>query len=347
MRFSRRDFLALAVAGPISRSEWIRFADSATELPLIRLTNPEFESGLSAPYHRQFTRRGEALIYWSARDGSRQIYQMDLKTGESGKLSAAMALDTNSLTLSADERSVCYFDGRSLSSTLISSQKPIELYRVPQGSTANGLDVAFDGSIYFLEHRAGKSQVMKVARPGTMPVMELEGAAESLAARPRRGQLLYRSSDGLWLVNGDGTGKRKLATAQGKIGDANWTPSGRSIIYLHVPDNPKELITLREHTPDDNTDRMIAKTSQFERVSANGDASVFAGASRSKAQPFVLVLLRATRRELTLCEHKASDPSLVAPIFSPDSQSVFFVTDRHGKPAIYRMLIDKFISETA
>ena len=272
---------------------------------------------------------------------------MDLKTGESGKLSAAMALDTNSLTLSADERSVCYFDGRSLSSTLISSQKPIELYRVPPGSTANGLDIAFDGSIYFLEHRGGKSQVMKVARPKTMPVVELEGAAESLAARPRRGQLLYRSSDGLWLVNGDGTGKRKLATAPGKIGDANWTPSGRSIIYLHIPDNPKELITLREHSPDDKADRLIAKTSQFERVSANGDASVFAGASRSKAQPFVLVLLRATRRELTLCEHKASDPSLVAPIFSPDSQSVFFVTDRHGKPAIYRMLIDKFISETA
>lgn len=335
------------MAGPVSRSEWIRFADSATELPLLRLTNPEFESGLTAAHQRQFTRRGETLIYWSARDGSRQVWQMDLKTGDSGKLTAARALDTRSLTLSPDERSVYFFDGPSLSGTLLSTQKAVELYRVPQGSTAGGLAVGFDGSIFFLEHRAGKSRVMKIARPATLPVVEPDAAVESLAARPRRGQLLYRSGGGLWLANSDGTGKRRLATAAGKIGDANWTPSGRTVIYLHVPDNPRELITLREHSPDDNADTLIARTSQFERVSANGDSSVFAGASRSKAQPFVLVLLRATRRELTLCEHKASDPSLVAPIFSPDSQSVFFVTDRHGKPAVYRMFVDKFISETA
>jgi len=53
-----------------------------------------------------------------------------------------------------------------------------------------------------------------------------------------------------------------------------------------------------------------------------------------------------TRRELTLCEHHASDPAMVSPVFSPDSQSIFFASDRHGKSAIYRVHVEKFVEET-
>jgi oligogalacturonide lyase len=60
----------------------------------------------------------------------------------------------------------------------------------------------------------------------------------------------------------------------------------------------------------------------------------------------VLLLLRVARREFTLCEHKASDAALVQPIFSPDSQSVFFQSDREGKPAIYRVRVEKLVEET-
>ena len=91
---------------------------------------------------------------------------------------------------------------------------------------------------------------------------------------------------------------------------------------------------------------MIAKTSQFISAAANADASVFAGASRSKASPYVLILLRSVKRELTLCEHRASDPGMVEPVFSPDSQSIFFVSDRHGKAALYRVHVERFVEET-
>jgi oligogalacturonide lyase len=123
-------------------------------------------------------------------------------------------------------------------------------------------------------------------------------------------------------------------------------PSGRTFAYLHIPDDPKQLITLRESSPDENTDKELAKTSQFEAFCPNGDSSVFAGASRSRASAYVLILLRVTRRELTLCEHHASDPAMVSPVFPPDSQSVFFVSDRHGKPALYRVHVEKFVEQT-
>jgi oligogalacturonide lyase len=73
---------------------------------------------------------------------------------------------------------------------------------------------------------------------------------------------------------------------------------------------------------------------------------VFVGASRSLASPYVLLLLRMARRELTLCEHRSSDPVAVEPVFSPDSQSVFFTSDRKGKRAIYRAHVEKFVEET-
>ena len=79
----------------------------------------------------------------------------------------------------------------------------------------------------------------------------------------------------------------------------------------------------------------------IEVFNINGFQTRFKGDS-----PTLLLLLRMTRRELTLCEHKASKAEMVAPRFSPDSQRVYFQTDRHGKPAIYDMHVEKLVEKT-
>jgi Tol biopolymer transport system component len=159
--------------------------------------------------------------------------------------------------------------------------------------------------------------------------------------------VVYRQDGALWLVNTDGTGKKQLTLSPGTTGEALWSPTGHTLLYLHIPDEPKQLITLRENNPDEPSDQLISRTSQFGSFAPNGDASVFAGASRSKASAYILILLRVTKRELTLCEHRASDPSIVSVVFAPDSQSIVFVSDRHGKPALYRVAVDKFVEETS
>ena len=73
--------------------------------------------------------------------------------------------------------------------------------------------------------------------------------------------------------------------------------------------------------------------------------SVFVGASRNSS-PAVLLLLRAGHSERTMCEHKASNAEAVAPLFSPDSQRIYFQSDRHGKPAIYSMHVEKLVEKT-
>ena len=338
----------MAAVGQITGPEWHRYADPATELPVVRLTDPAFASGMAAPHLRQFTRHSETLLYWSERDGARQAFLLDLKQGDSKQLTDAAALDPASLTLSPDERSFLWFDGPALNEALLMNARPREIHRVPERAVRGGLTIGGDGSVIFVERQNGRSRILGVSllQARVRTIVELDGEIEDLIARPRRQQLLYRTGGALWLINTDGSGKRQLKTEPGETGEAFWIPSGRTLVYLHLPEDPMELITLREHTPEDGTDKLLAKTSQFISVAPNADASVFTGASRNKGSAYVLILLRVARRELTLCEHHASDPRMVNPIFSPDSQNILFVSDRDGKTAIYLVPVARFVEET-
>jgi oligogalacturonide lyase len=73
---------------------------------------------------------------------------------------------------------------------------------------------------------------------------------------------------------------------------------------------------------------------------------VFAGASFSRAQPYLLMLVRSVARELTLAEHAAKDAAQVAPVFTPDSQQIFWQSDREGKPCIYSIAVEKLVEAT-
>jgi len=276
---------------------------------------------------------------------------MDLKTGESRQLTEAKALEIASPSLAADERTFCYFDGPSLYQVNLASLRERELYRASQGFAPGGGISLTDDGLYalFVESRGPtyRLQLLRLALGAPATVIEAGEALQDPRPRPRRAGILYRRGDGsLWLVNFDGRGNRKLKTAPGACGPALWSPDGKTVLYLNFPEDRTKLNSLREHTPDTNADALIAPTSQFVHFGRNGDASVFVGASGSKASPHVLLLLRVTRRELTLAEHRASDPSSVAPIFSPSSQRVFFQSDRHGKSAIYSMSVEKLVEQT-
>ena len=145
----------------------------------------------------------------------------------------------------------------------------------------------------------------------------------------------------MWLVDTGGQQNRQLKIAAGRCLDPNWSADGKTILYLNYPEDPHQLHAIRELAPDTGADKLVAKTSQFASFAFNRDTSVFAGASANRGSPTVLILLRITRRELTLCEHKASQPENVTLMFSPDSQRIYFESDRDGKPAIYCLHVEQ------
>ena len=339
----------MAAAGRLAGPEWKHYADPATELEVVRLTDPAFSSGMTAPHLRQFTRRGESLLYWSERysadsPGARQAFLLDLKQGESRQLTAGRRRSTLSACRSLPtSAALCSSTDVRCRNRRWRTRIPARSIEFPKTPCVPASPSAPTARFFSANAKTEGRGSSACSAQQTRSIVDTDQEIEELMARPRHAQILYRTrpEGQFWLVNSDGSGKRQLKTEPGQTGGALWIPSGRTLIYLHIPDDPKELITLRENAPDDGTDQLLAKTSQFISASPNADASVFTGASRSRATAYVLILLRVARRELTLCEHRASDPAMVKPVFSPDSQSVLFVSDRHGKPALYQVHVNQ------
>jgi oligogalacturonide lyase len=320
---------------------------------VVRLTSPEHSSFLPAPQQRVVSRRRGFLLFASDRTGSPQLFQMFLNSGESRLLTAARDLDVSSATLAADERSVFFFDGASLRQLALATLRDREVYRVREGwRRAPGFGLS----------RSGSDAVLVEARDGVWHLRRVPLAAKSAeastagewsvsisdpAVRPGHEEILCREGrDSLWLLGYNGQNRRPLTVAPGRLGPAFWSADGEAVMYLNIPEAAGKLNAVRECLPDTGGDRTVASTSQFLSFAPNGDGSVFVGASGSKASPYVLLLLRVTRREFAICEHRASDPARVAPIFSPDSQRIYFESDRHGRPAIYSVAVDRLVEQT-
>jgi oligogalacturonide lyase len=356
MALSRRWFLASLPAaclgqtgkGRVLPSAFKRYADPATENQVQRLTDPAHSSMLGSGTH-SVSRHG-FLVCASDISGRYEAYRIDLKSGQQKQLTDAADLDPDSLTLIADDRGIVYLDGASLMTANISTLRAREVYKIPEGFEHGlGIGVADDGLYTALvEHQEShyRLQLVNMARGTAETLAEADEEIGESIPRPKRASVLYRRGAGLWLANYDGKQNYRLRVAEGGVGPALWSPEGRSVYYLSYPEDPHKLHALREFVPDSNEDLGVANTSQFVGIGRNTDASVFVGASGSKASPYVLLLVRAVKRELTLCEHRATDPAIVSPVFAPNSQHVYFGSDRHGKRAIYSIAVEKLVEET-
>ena len=364
---SRRCFLASLSAagfaaeitgkGRILPSVAQRYADAATDFPVTRLTDPAHTSRLPPHYARAISKHSNFLIFVSDMTGRFEAYRMDLKTGQMRQLTEAEDLDPASVALLADDRGFCYFDGDQLIAANLANLKTREVYRIPDGFKRAALNLAEDGQYAVVVEKVvdkkeatHRLQLVSMASGAARKLAECDEEIRDPIPRPKRASILYArgtaGSGSVWLADYNGQHNYRLRIAEGGTGPAIWSPDGRTVLYLNYPEDLHKLHAIREFTPDSNDDKLIGNTSQFVLFGCNADASVFVGASGSKASPYVLLLLRAVHREMTLAEHRASDPAMVAPIFAPNSQRIFFGSDRHGKPAIYAMSVEKFVEET-
>lgn len=355
--WTRRAWLALAPAGiPLlavaenGRAQPApirRYADPATEFTVELLTDPAQPSFLPYPYARFIAKGGYFFLFASDTGSGLQAFRFDLKESRMRQISEATALVPGSLNLLPGDKAFCYLDGRVLKLGPVSGARPREVYRMAEDwSPGEGFSVSGDG-LYaaLIEKRQGQSRLrlISLASGKASTLIEHSGLLAHPKPRPRRASVLYQRDDELWLVNYDGQRNQRLCTFNPSPGGAHWTPDGRSVLYLATENR---RVTLREVTPDTRQDKLLAPTTQYANFAPNADGSVMIAASGSVASPYILALVRSVRRELTLCEHKASNPASVWPIFSPTSQRIYFQSDRHGGPAIYSVVVDKFIEKT-
>jgi oligogalacturonide lyase len=342
---------APAVAQNQGVRQWRKFLDPATEFELVLLTDPQFESRYPSPPAIAVDRRSRTLLYASNQTGQWQPWLMDLSSGVSRQLGSHAYFVPETLTLSANGREAIFVNGERLMAMTIANLKLRTLTPLPRTAECPGpIAPSADGTALFYVEKLGAS--WRILRHDTArgTNTELAAAEEPLIApapNPRRAMVLWRTADGgMETAAWDGSLRRRLEAPQGRVLEAHWSPDGQSVLYLHESADPAPRCTIREQELDSRQDRLVAPTSQFGRFTRNANASVFLGASRSKATPYILILLRINRREFSLCEHRASDVAMVAPLFTPDSQKILFVSDRMGKPAIFLMNVDKLVEKT-
>lgn len=351
---TRRRLLALAAApllGQNSVREWRKFLDPATEFEVVLLTDPRFESAYPGPPAIAVDRRSRMLLYASQRTGQWQPWVMDLSTGLSQPLGLRPGFVRETLSLSASGREALFADGETLLSVQLSNLRARPLIQLTAGAEwAGPVAPAPDGTgLIYVEKQGARWRVLRLPLPKGAPaeIASSEEPALGAAPNPRRSMALWRTPGGtLEVAAFDGSLRRRIETPPGRVLEAHWSPDGQAMIYLHEPADGNAKTVIREQTLDSREDRLVAPTSQFGRFVRNANGSVFLGASRSVASPLVLVLLRINRREFPLCEHRASEVSLVAPVFTPDSQKILFVSDRLGKSAIFMMSVEKLVEKT-
>ncbi|MGD0437485.1 MAG: oligogalacturonate lyase family protein, partial [Bryobacteraceae bacterium] len=205
MVLSRRRFVSSCAAAGIGfaagrgqtlPSEIHRFADAATEFDVFRLTDPAHQSWLPAYTGRAVSKRGNFLIFASDVSGSVQAYRMDLKTGQSRALTEASHLDAGSLTLTPDERGICFFDGALLYLISLSNLRSREVYRASEGfEPGHGLSLSEDG-LYaaFVEQKKGVNRLKLITMHtgGAQTLLESDEPIFDPMPRPRRAGMLYR-----------------------------------------------------------------------------------------------------------------------------------------------------------
>jgi oligogalacturonide lyase len=275
---------------------------------------------------------------------------MNLKSGETQQLTDRKGVDGASLMLLPDSRSFCYVAERTLYLVSLANLKERAVYTLPEDwESGPGWNASADGAHATLVERRGEASRLRsvtLANGAARTILESPLLLADPAERPQRAQLLYRKpGPALALVNGDGQENRELKLAPGGIGPAYWSADGKTLLYLSFPEDRTQLNAIREYTPDSDTDKHLAPTSQYAHFGSNRDNSVFVGASRNAASPMILLMLRLTRRELTLCEHRSSRPETVAPMFAPDAQRLYFQSDMHGKPAIYSVHVERLVEK--
>src|SRR5579875_275092 len=340
--------------GQIFEAEVYRYLDEATEFQVHRLTDPAYTSTLPGPVSRAISRNSGSLLYCSDRTGSPQAFRLNLKSGDQQQLTDHKDLDGRSLTLLPDGRSFCFLAGRTIYLCPLSNLRERPVYTVAEGwEPAGGLHVAANGGqLFFVEERSqqdsaeSRLRAVSLAQGAARTVLETPFRMADPLERPQHAQILFRQAGGgFWLggLMGTNGGQTQLKLAGGGTGPAFWSADGKTLLYLNFPDDFKGLNNIPENTPETRAVNKVAKTSQYVAFSTNRDASDFVGASRNKASPAVLIMLRITRRELTLCEHRASHPEQVSPLFSPDAQRIYFQSDRHGKSAIYALNVERLV----
>ncbi len=323
--------------------EFVRITDPTTENTVVRLTSTASASLLPLQRNRFISARQRTLLFASNRSGRFAPYQIDLRTGAIKQLADTPHFNPRSLCFDHQEKLALYLDSETLYEVPLTHGTP---KRILDGCSS--FSTAPDGSLFLisagkLSHKDNKGVTRDLASQVADMWPQPNGA----------GCLFARESSSndcdLYYTALAADSDKATVLVKGPIRNPFWDADSESILFLRdVPGNEGVILSeIHGKSIHGGDEYVVSPTGQFASFAPNSDASVFVGASRSKAQPNIVILLRSPHRDLTLCEHRASKPSAVSPVFSPDNRRIYFESDRDGNSALYSINVELLVEPVA
>jgi len=329
-----------------SVGEFVRFTDPTTETFVVRLTSLTSSSYLPSALNRFVSVKDRYLVFSSDRNGPMAPFQVDLHSGVVRQLASPAHLVAQSLCLDPKERWLYFLDGDRLTRTDLTKKDAKRQAPETLADGVSSFSISSNGTAFLI--RSGSLQSLETSgEPQT--ILAAPDAGASCLAQPAGGlgcvvmRELGPSEKEFWYAAA--AGANPVLLAKGAIANPCWSPNGQSLLFLRDMSKQPDVVLTEIHEVGLNGlgEHCLAPTSMFASFAPNFDGSVFVGASRSKAQPNVVLLLRTAKREMTLCQHHASHPAGVSPSFSPDARRVYFQSDEEGKPALYSVNVELLV----
>ena len=363
----------------------VELTDELTGRTLERLTDLNVLFHFPHYHHRFVGANNRSLILGGEADGTRQIHYYDLRRNRATQLTGGEGTFPYSATMDEDEKELFYLQGEGLNRTSLNGRGHHQIFRCPRGwrftghmSVSESARTAAVVEIREEDYRDDPAAQVAAKPQCRIRVVDLTSGKDRIAVaqkawlthpqfRPGRRELLYGQETGAelgmelyWSSIDEKNAKPLRADDGGRVERAYWALGGGEARFVHFPDETLRGATIRSVVPETGAERRIARCSAFGWLQENADGSAYVGASRRPSGPNVYVLFPNLDREITLCEHGATrkpypiadsdalDYGCAVPetAFSHDSQWIYFVSDREGQPAVYRMKVEDLVEST-
>lgn len=384
--------------GSVIHNEQTTRTDPYTGRAVTRLTVPEHTSHHMYFYNRMMTADGSRLLYCAERNGERQLYLMDLASGDAVQLTEGGCLDDYGGMIGADDATVYYQQDATVWRLDLASMQRTALYAAPAGWDCGNWGMSEDNRYLVMTETRTDTRPDLTGKKG-WEFFPLTCAAKPLCRivytdiaagrthtvvqdrcwfghaqlRPHDPKTILFCHEGpydmidarLWLVQSDGS-RYRCARRQPDdviITHEFWQPDGRHFAYVYRKADDGSTESIRRMDPETLTEEAVMPCLPYAHFICDAQQRYMVGDCQGEQTPihlqtgaektdevkndFIYLVDPAAKTETRLCYHGTSwtpdhgspQDAHPHPCFAPDGKSVIFVSDREGKPCIYRVTL--------
>jgi len=316
------------------------YKDKETQKTVIKLTPDEYLCHHPYFYNKMITNDNRFLIHANNRDGQRNIYKLDLYSGEVDQLTEGAMIRDFSPMLTSDDRFLIFCRDKKIIKMDMNTLEEEVIYETPPGWISGGNPGISSDDEYLVlvemnekDHIRGRGdwstfEPQWAKKPHCRIIyIDIKQKLSKVAyedehcwlghpqIRPGDNNAILFCHEGpgnridarLWMVNSDGTNLRclKLQGHHELVTHEYWLKDGSKIAFVYRNSETGEE-TIRYMDPDTMEEEVLMECSTYCHFISNHDNTKIVGDGQRPEKPYIYLVDVNGKREEKLCIHGSS-----------------------------------------